>query len=271
MFKNEHVNNAIIVALIAFFVGSCLIAVELSTPPVQPCHEAGKSDCANNNNKPGGIKTALLIFGEFIERHEGAITALATIAIAAFTGTLWFATKKMMEGGERQIVVAGDAAKAVKKSADAMIAIERPRVIISKTAIHETIDEELGYPILICQYRYKNFGKSPAIMENYSINLAILPALPEHPECAVHLSSRNILRQDQETTDLLISTSSRDANLVSKIGEGYSVYLFGFFRYRDVFDAVIITGFCERINWVTGEYALAGGTAYNYDKRETPS
>ena len=38
------------------------------------------------------MQAFIVCLGSFLEHHDGAITALATIIIAAFTGTLWVAT-----------------------------------------------------------------------------------------------------------------------------------------------------------------------------------
>jgi hypothetical protein len=41
---------------------------------------------------------------EWLESHKGAVTALATIAIAAFTGTLWWSTHRLWQVTQQSFV-----------------------------------------------------------------------------------------------------------------------------------------------------------------------
>lgn len=66
------------------------------------CSEADKvspGDCATYSM----TSYALIKSFAFLQANNGAITALATGAIAAFTGTLWWSTNKMMKAGTRQM------------------------------------------------------------------------------------------------------------------------------------------------------------------------
>jgi hypothetical protein len=69
------------------------------SPVFQVCiekHKPSDEKGVAEKNKTFGIAVALdsnvRCTGEFIDANNGAITALATIVIAAFTGTLWIAT-----------------------------------------------------------------------------------------------------------------------------------------------------------------------------------
>ena len=50
-----------------------------------------------------GLRAAILNFGEWVEAHHGALTLLATLFIAAFTGTLWWSTRQLWKAGAHQI------------------------------------------------------------------------------------------------------------------------------------------------------------------------
>lgn len=69
------------------------------SPTFQACvkQEAAPSskDAAKENNST--FEAYIRCSGEFIEAHNGSITALATIIIAAFTGTLWAATTRQAQ------------------------------------------------------------------------------------------------------------------------------------------------------------------------------
>jgi hypothetical protein len=52
------------------------------------------NQCINEGTSGNVVIAYAECSGKFIEAHYGAITALATIIIAAFTATLWYATNK---------------------------------------------------------------------------------------------------------------------------------------------------------------------------------
>jgi hypothetical protein len=72
--------------------------------------------------------------GAFIKKHPHEITAAATLAIAAFTFTLWWTTWNLWKSSDEQIKVARTAAEAAKKSADtaefALVALEGPFLFV---------------------------------------------------------------------------------------------------------------------------------------------
>src|SRR3990172_4756251 len=79
----------------------------------------------------------------FIERHEKLLIVLATIAIAAFTYTLWRATSGLFEMAEKQstdiaksLAIAKKSADAAERQSKAAIAVELPilRIIDLKLA-----------------------------------------------------------------------------------------------------------------------------------------
>ncbi len=248
MFRNERVNNAIIIALILLMVGSCLIAVELSVPRAQVCHETSKSKCADHKKQPGGIRTALALLVEFLEEHNGAITSLATIAIAAFTGTLWYATRKMMKSGESQIAIAKDAANAAERSADvaekALIAGQRAFVSVSfrQSPYRDITTGNIEFWGIIPVWT--NAGNTPTRnMENHISNQLTqgeLPADWDFPD----LWSEGISESDrvaiplgispkQETDGQRVTISTSDMDEV--ISGRKRAYLWGWATYNDVF------------------------------------
>jgi hypothetical protein len=87
--------GAIVIVVAAFVFGESALS-----PTFQQCVEAhqqtNQSSPAKDN--PSGFSGSIGIYarctGEFVEEHDGGISALATIIIAAFTGTLWIATSR---------------------------------------------------------------------------------------------------------------------------------------------------------------------------------
>lgn len=70
------------------------------SPTFQSCiqghEESNKEDATEKNPSTfgGTVTTYGHCTGEFIEKHDGALTAFGTLIIAAFTGTLWVATSR---------------------------------------------------------------------------------------------------------------------------------------------------------------------------------
>ena len=71
------------------------------------------------------FKDTVVPVGRWVERHNGFITALATIAIALFTLVLWWATRKLWKVAQEQskdmkksLTIAEEAADAAKKGAE---------------------------------------------------------------------------------------------------------------------------------------------------------
>ena len=91
MFKQSLYFLFFLLLLAAAFVASA----RSFSPTFQACIQGHEEP--NKQNSPekdpstfGGTITAYgHCTGEFIEKHDGAITSLGTLIIAAFTGTLW--------------------------------------------------------------------------------------------------------------------------------------------------------------------------------------
>ena len=88
---------------IAILLGSFIASENLFSSSFQYCaenHQQTNKNAATEKNNTGvsiAVFTYFVCTGRFVEAHNGAITALATLVIAAFTGTLWIATSKQAE------------------------------------------------------------------------------------------------------------------------------------------------------------------------------
>src|ERR1700722_12334002 len=87
----------LLASLMAFLI--VLIVVERTfSPTFQQCVGAASSASEGDTKKekdsssPSVIYSYVRCTGDFLNRSEGAVTAIATIIIAAFTCTLWLAT-----------------------------------------------------------------------------------------------------------------------------------------------------------------------------------
>ena len=81
-----------------------------------------------------GLRAAILNFGEWVEAHHGALTLLATLVIAAFTGTLWWSTRQLWKAGQQQIALAKQTSEATQTVLGQTRVVERAYVKLSHEA-----------------------------------------------------------------------------------------------------------------------------------------
>jgi len=128
------------------------------------------------------FKDAVVSVGRWIEHHSNFVSAAATVVIAAFTLTLWCATRKLWKVSQEQsrhmetsIAAAEKAADAAKDSAEALPAIERAylfvKVVLEIPDPRQVI--KIGTKDMPGANRVKvtitNHGKTPAILNRITI------------------------------------------------------------------------------------------------------
>ncbi|MBS0273973.1 MAG: hypothetical protein JSR55_06135 [Proteobacteria bacterium] len=91
--------TVIVALLVLLFFGSLFI--QLTGNLCEYSEQAHKTECANHHIGP----FALLWIIEIIDSHNGFVTAIATLVMAGFTGTLWRATIEQGRLTERAIKV----------------------------------------------------------------------------------------------------------------------------------------------------------------------
>jgi hypothetical protein len=167
-------------AFFIFFAGTFVLAERAFSPVFQSCINQDKNTnteaTTGNNPSFGTVSVYVGCSGEFIERHDGAITAISTIIIAAFTGTLWMATSGLLGSAVTQSRHTEIAAKAAKKSAEvaekSLIAATRPHVIISPIEPREA-NESQSVPHI--HFGLTNSGNGAAIVNKVVATIEITP------------------------------------------------------------------------------------------------
>jgi len=99
---------------------------------------------------------------DLINAHEKLLVVLATIAIAGFTFTLWRATKGLHAAAGRQAEEMRESLNIAKKSADALIAAQRPWISGNVRLTSPMTFGPRGANVSV-DVTTKNFGRSPAI------------------------------------------------------------------------------------------------------------
>lgn len=165
-----------------------------------------------------------MVFGDFIDAHNGAINALATFAIALFTLTLWRSSEKMWNATQ-------DALRHAERTAEREL---RAYVHISGGEIKF---EPLNAPTW--HLTVKNFGKTPAYdvrqwthmwIEEYPLKVK-LPAPDADFKTACSIlppggHEEMVCRRDPPIPGEAL-------NLIGTV-KG-TVYIYGEIRYRDAF------------------------------------
>lgn len=195
--------------------------------------------------------------------YGAAITALATVAIACFTFTLWCSTKRLSEDSAKQIRVAVRSARAAEKAADAaklnaqaVIDAERAQIFIDigeddvTMAIHDAslgprsdprlpLDEQIQQLFSI-SYSLKNYGKTPAAIQEMGHRVAIQPELPSirrDSERVIDMPDQILAGGSKTKPPLrILDTPPLTADLARAIIDKNNRFLFfGYVVYEDIF------------------------------------
>lgn len=197
----------------------------------------------------------------FLEDHNGAITALATVVIGVFTVVLAQSTNKLWEESKKATESAEKAALAAKSSADVLPLIERAYVF-AKVRFDKGVpsifrsDGTYSFTVL-----FVNRGKTPAVismLRGYAtvadvppiqLNTIPRPAAEPLPEGLV-IASGNAF--SQTVMAHITNDDLRDLNDRSR-----RLYCVGLIKYRDILGEDRETGFCWEYRLVPRVFGIA--------------
>ena len=234
---------------------------------------------------PRWVTTAV----QWVDDNEGFITAGATVAIAAFTLTLWLATRGLFRMSIRQDIamrrslrLAKASANAAKQSADAAVDFSRP--VLLPRVIYST---ELTLPrVMPPEYRpeihftFENYGKGVAIIVKVTSELLIFEDEPPETRqfIAPGITNNRVVvpgeyKIEPGRVDSLNMVKARTAKIVT--AEEYEMlgrprapfrrfYLVGVVEYEDLFRYDYEGGFCLKV--FPNAQGARGGAAFNYYK-----
>jgi hypothetical protein len=132
----------------------------------------------------------LSVLLSWVESNGGAITALATIVIAAFTVFLAKSTKRLWKEAKRNSDIAKDLADAAKASLDLargqFVSSHRPRLIVRRVSIDDAEEKGRAQDGIEAKYVVANIGDTPAKIAETSTRFykatGALPASPPYGE-----------------------------------------------------------------------------------------
>lgn len=152
--KHAWLSIGVSITLTLLFFGS--LFVDIVREICEKDEYTGAKECARHHLGPW----AVLGVAEFIDAHNGVVTALATLAMAAFTGTLWRATTEQGKLTKQSI----DLARAEFAST------HRPRIILREAIIGSVMEGEPIRPLL----SIANVGETDGIIVRSTVDIEIV-------------------------------------------------------------------------------------------------
>jgi hypothetical protein len=124
-----------------------------------------------------GIVSLIWLGGAIIDRLKDDLTAISTTIIAAFTVVLAWATHRQARLTQLVADTSKDAAEAAKNTADIsykiLTRLEAPHLYPVNLSYVYSVDQFHNVSHVSVSAAFKNYGRSPAILKNASIQVAI--------------------------------------------------------------------------------------------------
>ena len=176
--------------------------------------------------------------GTFIHDYKDEITAASTFIIGIFTITLWLTSRKQWQEMKRGTEASAQSERAVMYSIIDKNTIE----VVMRGSIMFDNSPSMGdgsVPKCIIGYRFKNYGKTPAIVKEISASVVCAPTLPDNPNYVpVDIILRSQAISPGNDTDEFQCTSiehfkKRETDAVLR-GQN-SIWFYGRVVYDDIF------------------------------------
>lgn len=255
----------IVLTLIGAFVVILVVAwLSGSTAEICDKSQAGQKECTAYNLAP----FILIQIREFLHSIENIITALATIAIAWFTWTLYQSSEKMWRVNRQTTFAAIHSAQAAKKAVEYAPRVERAYLFLSldvKSRIEiwqPHVDDTRSY----IEFGFKNHGKTPAVVEELHVTAMFWAESWPAMEIAEKLVIQRgwVISAGETQGEYKTEFSLHDSAVErARKREGYILF-WGKVVYRDVFKEVHESGWCRAFDFKSEGWRFAGDETLNY-------
>lgn len=225
-----------------------------SSPSFQQC--VGRDqEHASTQTFEQGVSNLFVVLGDireclgvFVETNHTAIDALATLLIAAFTGTLWWSTHRLW-----------------KATREEFIATHRPRILVHSFHYSSEGADKIG-----AMFSYVNTGASAATVEAIAGQIAEVFEIPSRaPSIGPQKLVGKKLAGGEEAMFTISSSLTHKQMVIDgeRKRRGHS-YLFavctGYVAYSDELGIRRKTGFCRRYDPDTRSWLRVENSDYEY-------
>lgn len=220
--------------------------------------------------------------GAFIDVNNGAISVVATIAIAAFTFTLWRSTNRLSQVGEAQAKATADLVEVGQKQvalagrqadfADKLATIERRQHLAAyrpNIVIH-TCEKFIVQPNVVgAKFRVVNAGVNRATITQITIKIGL--GIDEIH--ARSIDEGEVLSLEQkinggESFDCYVRPPHENVDAIAvwiiTPSSSRKLWLIGNISYSDDLLCIHETGFCRYYDRAVGIWQRAENSDYNY-------
>ena len=231
-----------------------------------------------------GLLSPILTWGadllDFLNVRATPINAIATIFIAAFTGTLWWASRTQGRLLGRSIKAAQDSADAALLQAKIIAGAESGRLDFDftlgepeagATDIGTLMKVGPGAPPDECYVRVgvRNIGNTPLRVTQLYVNWAVEKVLPEEPVYGDVRSFNDMIHPNKV---LCYTVTNARIELESKLrirfADGAALWIYGFITYEDFIADLYDIGFAAF--WESGRPGLGREPARGFVTQGAP-
>lgn len=216
------------------------------------------------------------------------IQALAAIFVAAFTGALWWSTKKLWRATEESIEVARISAQAARDAADAAVNSAAPFLALVLRGFRlypidrEVSDTDVHTPTI--SVTLENVGRTPAMLRRVGAKLLLIegdrmPAVPpviadipsvERSDTIASGGAASVKRFGFERQIGAAEIRGLRARAIKR-HQYFRFHVVGFAIYDDVFGVRHTQRFCMKVRQEGEFQRQRGGDSYNNVERQKVS
>jgi hypothetical protein len=246
-------------AVLLVFAAVFLLAEKRFSPFFQSCIGQESENPQTAKQSSNSLDAVIIPYtrctSRFIGAHGGAITALATLVIASFTGTLWIATIQ-------QGLLTFDSLELARKE---FISTHRPRIVVR--FIQGPMRDANGHEFV--SVTIVNVGGSPATIDAFGGDLArrdskgvwVPPGLNATPK-SIH--PVNLISGKRCTFTVTASTPHTDAEIAADALDAHELCAVGAVNYRDGNKVSRETGFFRIYDESSKRFIVPDNTECEY-------
>ena len=247
----KHIATFFVLLLI--FLAAFVAGEKQFSPSFQSCLSQQPAD--KDDSLGAAVTNYARCTGEFVDAHGGAITAVASLIIAAFTGTLWIAT---IQQGKLTFA-------SVELARREFVSTHRPRLVVR--FIQGPMYDANGHECV--SVTIVNVGGSPAIIEAFGGDLARRNSKGEWVPPGLNATPKNIhpitlISGQRRTFTVTANKPYTDAEIAADALDEHELCAVGAVNYRDGNRVSRETGFFRIYDESSRRFIAPNNTEFEY-------